>query len=344
MDSSETSPDSYHSACTVSEKYSPAASMACQQKTFVSRETEIDRGQGRTHSPNADGRTSLWSPGPAQQAPLKESGLFNHGEPDLSVCDLLAANIDETKSDQPSTVDVEKFTDLMLFPELMDVFEDLQVFQDFPIDPLGGVDDPLKTRDLLPSCATVTDGGETSETSPAESDTSVDHFFNTFTDLAGFLQELTEETGPTDLTDVAAAIPESNNSLTTDAEISATPTTPPPTLVGPETANNGEVERADLAHSSPSEDETEPPAAKKACTSCPKTTALDPVTKYRTRRDKNNIASQRSRASRKQREIEMAAKAEELEADNARLRLRIDELTAIAEDARKCLVAAMSQK
>jgi hypothetical protein len=80
VDSSETSPDSYHSACTVSEKYSPAASMACQQKTFVSRETEIDRGQGRTHSPNADGRTSLWSPGPAQQAPLKESGLFNHGE------------------------------------------------------------------------------------------------------------------------------------------------------------------------------------------------------------------------------------------------------------------------
>ena len=112
------------------------------------------------------------------------------GDPDLSFCDVLADAI-ETESDKPSTVNVEEFTDLMLFPELQGVFEidDLPVFQDFPFEPLGGVDGMLKpTRETIPSIATVADSN--GEISPAESDASVEHFFNTFTDLTRFLDKL----------------------------------------------------------------------------------------------------------------------------------------------------------
>ncbi|XP_038058170.1 D site-binding protein-like [Patiria miniata] len=282
------------------------------------------------------------APGTAQRASMPMSSLFNHGDPDLSFCDVLAAYPIETESDQPPTVDVEGFTDLMLFPDLMGVLEENLPgsFQDLPLDPMGGVGEPFKPRDVISS---VSDGGEIS---PAESDASVDHFFNTFTDLTGFLQQLTEETGPTDLNDLATSIAGSNDPLMTDAEPSAMATTTLPTPVGSETACKEEEcsPRRPAPSSDDDDDDDEAPPTKKARTSRHNASAKSAKQKYRQRRDKNNIASQRSRATRKQREGEMVVKAKELEAENARLRVRIDELTVIAEEARKCLVVSLSQK
>ncbi|XP_033624764.1 CCAAT/enhancer-binding protein beta-like [Asterias rubens] len=277
----------------------------------------------------------------AQQAALISSSLFNHGDPDLSFCDVLADAI-ETESDKPSTVNVEEFTDLMLFPELQGVFEidDFPVFQDFPFEPLGGVDGMLKpTRETIPSIATVADSN--GEISPAESDASVEHFFNTFTDLTRFLDKL-EEAGPSDFNDVATFIAESNKPFGNDAEPSGTATmTTLPTSVGSETASNDEI-RVDPT--GPTKMDSEAPPTKRARTSHSKPSKASAEQKYRHRRDKNNVASQRSRASRKVREKSMAVKAKELEADNERLRKRIDELSVIAEEARKCLVESLSQK
>jgi hypothetical protein len=174
----------------------------------------------------------------------------------------------------------------------------------------------------------------------------VDHFFNTFTDLTGFLEQFAEETGPSELSDLATSIAGSNNPVTTDAEPSATTLTTLPTPVGSEMAIKDEERtlRRPAPCSEAEGDGADAPPTKKARTSRSKASAVSAEEKYRQRRDKNNIASQRSRATRKQRESEMAVKAQELEEENARLRVRIDELTAIAEEARKCLVVALSQK
>ncbi|XP_022090824.1 uncharacterized protein LOC110979382 [Acanthaster planci] len=284
------------------------------------------------------------APGTAQQASRPMSSLFNHGDPDLSFGNALAGHVTETESDQPPTVNVEEFTDLMLFPDLMGVLEeDLPVLQDFPLYPQGEGDGPLKPREVIPSVASASASDDGGEISPAESDASVDHFFNTFTDLTGFLEQFAEETGPSDLSDVATSIAGSNDPLMTDAEPPATTLTIPPTTVGPETAIK--EEECILRRPAPSSDEEEgAPPTKKARTSRAKASALSAAEKYRQRRDKNNIASQRSRATRRQRESEMAIKAQELESENERLRVRIDELTVIAEEARKCLVVALSQK
>ncbi len=277
----------------------------------------------------------------SQQAALISGSLFNYGDPDLSFCDVLAADVIEAESDKPSTVNVEEFTDLMLFPELQGVFEidDLPVFQDVPIEPMGGVDGMLKPRETIPSIATVTDSN--GEISPAESDASVEHFFNTFTDLTRFLDKL-EEAGPSDFNEVATFIAESNEPFGNDAEPSGTATmTTLPTPVGSETASNDEI---CVYPTALTKTDSEAPPTKRARTSHSKRSKTSAEQKYRHRRDKNNVASQRSRASRKLREKSMAVKVEELEADNERLRKRIDELSVLAEEARKCLVESLSQK
>jgi len=296
----------------------------------------------RTGDPSPNGVIlGLLASGTAQKAAPPTSSLFNLGDPDLSFCDVLAADCIETESDQPPTVNVEEFTDLMLFPELDGVFEDLAGFQDFPISPTGGVDGPLKPREVISSVASAS-ASEGGEISPAESDASVDHFFNTFTDLTAFLEQLTEETGPSDLTDLATSIAGSNDPLTTDAESSAMALTTLPTPVGPETARTEKGARRRPAPTT--DDDEEAPPTKKARASRSKASAVPSEVKYRQRRDKNNLASQRSRATRRQREVDMADQAVKLEAENARLKVRIDELTVIAEEARKCLVIALSQK
>ena len=60
------------------------------------------------------------------------------------------------------------------------------------------------------------------------------------------------------------------------------------------------------------------------------------------RRLKNNIASKHSRASRKQKHLELFQKEEELEQDNARLRKQITELELLTSSLRKILVEKLS--
>ncbi|XP_077996564.1 uncharacterized protein LOC144449893 [Glandiceps talaboti] len=66
--------------------------------------------------------------------------------------------------------------------------------------------------------------------------------------------------------------------------------------------------------------------------------------KYRERRDKNNIASKRSRETRKMKDSEMEQKAVELEESNNKLKETIEELTAHTEFLRKKLIETLSSR
>ncbi|XP_002739166.1 uncharacterized protein LOC100378438 [Saccoglossus kowalevskii] len=68
------------------------------------------------------------------------------------------------------------------------------------------------------------------------------------------------------------------------------------------------------------------------------------ITKYRERRDKNNIASKRSREIRKTKESMMEMKAKELEESNQKLNKQIDEMTKQAEFLRKKLIETLAIK
>lgn len=69
-----------------------------------------------------------------------------------------------------------------------------------------------------------------------------------------------------------------------------------------------------------------------------------PEDKYRHRREKNNVASKRSRDIRKKKFVEMGSEAERLIADNARLELRVVELEKLAKQMKEILVAKMAGK
>ena len=60
--------------------------------------------------------------------------------------------------------------------------------------------------------------------------------------------------------------------------------------------------------------------------------------KKKVRRDKNNVASRVSRAKRKERRKALDVRADELEEDNARLRVRVAEMTAETERLKKLLL------
>lgn len=64
--------------------------------------------------------------------------------------------------------------------------------------------------------------------------------------------------------------------------------------------------------------------------------------KYRQRRDKNNLASQVSRARRKANRVDMSERVTQLETTNAELRRRVEEMTAEAEQLRKLLVERLA--
>ena len=73
----------------------------------------------------------------------------------------------------------------------------------------------------------------------------------------------------------------------------------------------------------------------------PKTVVKDE--KYFTRRHKNNVASQVSRAKRRAKHSSMFGRVTELEEQNAQLRTRVKEMTAEAERLRKMLVDRLTQ-
>lgn len=66
--------------------------------------------------------------------------------------------------------------------------------------------------------------------------------------------------------------------------------------------------------------------------------------KYRVRREKNNIASKRSREIRKRKFVDMEQEAERLEEENKRLEVRIVELEKLAKQMKEILVAKMAGK
>ena len=66
--------------------------------------------------------------------------------------------------------------------------------------------------------------------------------------------------------------------------------------------------------------------------------------KYRHRREKNNIASKRSREIRKKKFVDMEQEAERLISENARLELRVVELEELAKKMKEILVAKMAGK
>lgn len=65
--------------------------------------------------------------------------------------------------------------------------------------------------------------------------------------------------------------------------------------------------------------------------------------KCKIRRDKNNKASQVSRAKRRQRGVDMSVRAEELVEENARLRVQVEELTAETQTLKRLLVERLAQ-
>ncbi|XP_076437297.1 uncharacterized protein LOC143276584 [Babylonia areolata] len=64
----------------------------------------------------------------------------------------------------------------------------------------------------------------------------------------------------------------------------------------------------------------------------------------RSRREKNNVASKRSREIRKQKFAGMEEEAERLIVDNARLEKRVAELERLAKQMKEILVAKMAGK
>ena len=70
----------------------------------------------------------------------------------------------------------------------------------------------------------------------------------------------------------------------------------------------------------------------------------EPEIKYRERRDKNNVASRRSRQIRKNKFVEMDKDAEVLEVRNEELRKKIVELEAMAKTMKAMLIKKMTDK
>lgn len=69
-----------------------------------------------------------------------------------------------------------------------------------------------------------------------------------------------------------------------------------------------------------------------------------PKSKYRERRDKNNVASQRSRLIRKQKYLDMELEADRLEAANVQMRAKITELEQLAKFMKAELIKKMTEK
>ncbi|XP_071499144.1 uncharacterized protein [Diadema antillarum] len=200
-------------------------------------------------------------------------------------------------------------------------------------------------RRQLPSTSSCASGSEMSDyedgLSPAEVDTTLENFFNTFTDIQGFLDVPAEETGPTATVDAA-----------TVRSLIDTPTND----TGSSLSNVLTVDTDSLALSAVSAEkriksegeEEEEEGEENACHVAKKSrrapsTNSSPVDVYRQRRIKNNLACKRARQNRKKRESDLAVTANELEAENAVLRAKIEELTEIAELSRRALVKVLAK-
>lgn len=107
------------------------------------------------------------------------------------------------------------------------------------------------------------------------------------------------------------------------------------------TDTTGEPSIGDLCTNADDPAETEEPPAKRVCNSQSSTRTRQT---YRERRDKNNVASRRSRSRRRNKFTDMEDRAEDLESENEHLRKKIEELTQIAEESRECLIKVLQNK
>ena len=140
-----------------------------------------------------------------------------------------------------------------------------------------------------------------------------------------FLYFVQAEPGPSDLADSSAVLAGSDfttNDSTTSPSVGEACASP-----------------EDSAETEPTDDE---PPANRVCKSPGKSGRTRQT--YRERRDRNNVASRRSRASRKNKFANMESQAVSLESENEHLRKKIEELQKIAEMSRKHLVEVLSKK
>ncbi|KAK7466811.1 hypothetical protein BaRGS_00037078 [Batillaria attramentaria] len=104
------------------------------------------------------------------------------------------------------------------------------------------------------------------------------------------------------------------------------------------------IEEASVEEAEEEEESVFLPPAFTPLPSTSQTTSAPLKDKYRNRREKNNIASKRSRDTRKRKFADMEAEADRLQTENARLETRIVELERLAKQMKEILVAKMAGK
>lgn len=112
-------------------------------------------------------------------------------------------------------------------------------------------------------------------------------------------------------------------------------------------ANTTPTANTDHAYYACKESPKKRPKLSEAATSDDESDSAPPKSveeKYRTRRDKNNVASKRSRETRKQKYVYMEEKATELEKSNASLKVKIEQLEALTKQMKEALVQRLANK
>jgi len=295
-------------------------------------------------------------------APLsaaQPSGLFNNMDMEPTSGIGTVESVDDKLNMDPSATSTLDLGDL--FPDLPDFLAYSEEEQPslLAMEEVGACPSPLETkvmmapsgglgrREQLASTSSCASGSETSDyedgLSPAEVDSTLEHFFNTFADLEQYLEQPAEETGPTATVDAATVhslihdtTTENGSSLpdllTVDSNALVLSAVNAPKRALPQEFKREEGEEEEEAASCPV-----PTKSKKICKR-ESTRRVRSDEAYRQRRIKNNQACKRARQNRKQREGGMQSTADGLEEENALLRAKIKELEEIAEFSRKALV------
>jgi len=300
----------------------------------------------------------LWE-NTAPLAVTQQSGLFSTNMDMTSGLSTVDSVIDSTKLDlsATSTVDlVELFPDLteILIPNPDDeeVSSPLATEGDEAVDAKLYAYSPAEAKDVisegrraqLPSTSSSSEMSDYEEgLSPAEVDSTLEHFFNTFTNLEEFLVPA-EETGPPSTVDAATVRNLIDNTTTTDNQSSLE------YLLAVEDGSLAlstvNVCKRLKSENDDEEDEEETcQVAKKSRTSknVASRSKVNPKDLYRQRRVKNNIACKRARQNRKKRDTDLSVTAKALEKENALLRAKIEELTEVAEISRRALVSVLAK-
>ncbi|XP_033102222.1 thyrotroph embryonic factor-like [Anneissia japonica] len=251
---------------------------------------------------------------------LPHGRVFNQDDPDLSTFGL-ADSLAESDYPPATSDDIKD-----LFPELEGLLE-LNP-EDFSFNLQNKVDEVCQPQSPSPYGSEV-------ELSPTEPINGMEHFFDSYMDISDLLSSITnEEVSPT----LAETVPSEAAELT-ENDIPILTSTIVDTEAGSSLISN---------IGSPNADQN---VCRKRHFTSSSTTTDDEIDegdsnyfKYRKRRDKNNIASRRSRENRKLKEKDMEEKAEFLVTENERLKKKIEEMTRLATEMRARLVESIAKK